>query len=90
VPDPLPCVVVVEDDRQIRRFVRATLEAEGCKVFEAETGRQGLVEAGTRKPDLVVLDLGLPDIDGIDFIRDLRSWSEAPIIVLSARSTEAG
>jgi two-component system KDP operon response regulator KdpE len=89
VPDPLPCVVVVEDDRQIRRFVRATLEAEGCKVFEAETGRQGLVEAGTRKPDLVVLDLGLPDIDGIDFIRDLRSWSEAPIIVLSARSTEA-
>ena len=89
MPDPLPCVVVVEDDRQIRRFVRATLEAEGCKVFEAETGRQGLVEAGTRKLDLVVLDLGLPDIDGIDFIRDLRSWSEAPIIVLSARSTEA-
>jgi two-component system KDP operon response regulator KdpE len=89
VADPLPCVVVVEDDRQIRRFVRSTLEAEGCKVFEAETGHQGLIEAGTRKPDLVVLDLGLPDIDGIDFIRDLRSWSEAPIIVLSARSTEA-
>ena len=86
--DALSTVVVVEDDRQIRRFVRSTLEAEGCQVFEAEGGRQGLVEAGTRKPDLVVLDLGLPDIDGIDFIRDLRSWSEAPIIVLSARSTE--
>jgi len=87
--DHPPRIVVVEDDRQIRRFVRSTLEAEGCKVFEADTGRLGLVEAGTRKPDLVVLDLGLPDIDGVDFIRDLRSWSEAPVIVLSARSTEA-
>ena len=87
--DAAPSIVVVEDDRQIRRFVRSTLEAEGCKVFEAESGRQGLVEAGTRKPDLVVLDLGLPDIDGVDFIRDLRAWSETPIIVLSARSTEA-
>ena len=87
--DAAPSIVVVEDDRQIRRFVRSTLEAEGCRVFEAESGRQGLVEAGTRKPDLVVLDLGLPDIDGVDFIRDLRAWSETPIIVLSARSTEA-
>jgi len=81
-------IVVVEDDRQIRRFVRSTLEAEGCKVFEAETGRQGLVETATRKADLVVLDLGLPDIDGVDFIRDVRGWSDVPIIVLSARSTE--
>jgi two-component system KDP operon response regulator KdpE len=89
VAEPTWSIVVVEDDRQIRRFVRSTLEAEGCKVFEADTGRQGLVEVGTRKPDLVVLDLGLPDIDGVEFIRDLRTWSEAPIIVLSARSTEA-
>jgi two-component system KDP operon response regulator KdpE len=89
VADAAPSIVVVEDDRQIRRFVRSTLEAEGCRVFEAESGRQGLIEAGTRKPDLVVLDLGLPDIDGVDFIRDLRAWSETPIIVLSARSTEA-
>lgn len=88
MPDALPCVVVVEDEKQIRRFVRSTLEGEGCRVFEAETGRKGLVEAGTRRPDLVVLDLGLPDIDGVEFIRDLRSWSDAPIIVLSARSTE--
>jgi len=89
VADRLPCVVVVEDDKQIRRFVRSTLESEGCQVFEADAARRGLVEAATRKPDLVVLDLGLPDIDGLDFIRDLRNWSEVPIIVLSARSTEA-
>jgi two-component system KDP operon response regulator KdpE len=87
--DHPPCVVVVEDDRQIRRFVRATLETEGCKVYEADTGRKGLVEAGTRKPDLVVLDLGLPDLDGVDFIKDFRSWSAAPMIVLSARATES-
>jgi two-component system KDP operon response regulator KdpE len=89
VTEPAWSIVVVEDDREIRRFVRSTLEDEGCKVAEADTGRQGLIEAATRKPDLVVLDLGLPDIDGLDFIRDLRTWSEAPVIVLSARSTEA-
>jgi two-component system KDP operon response regulator KdpE len=89
VTEPAWSIVVVEDDREIRRFVRSTLEDEGCKVAEAHTGAQGLIEAGTRKPDLVVLDLGLPDMDGLDFIRDLRTWSEAPIIVLSARSTEA-
>lgn len=88
MPDHPPCIIVVEDERQIRRFVRSTLEAEGCRVFEAETGRQGLVEAATRKPDLLVLDLGLPDIDGVEFIKDLRGWSDAPVIVLSARSTE--
>ncbi|MHB1591693.1 MAG: two-component system response regulator KdpE [Sulfuricella sp.] len=83
-----PVIVLVEDDKQIRRFVRAALEAEGCHVFEAETVRQGLVEAGTRKPDMVILDLGLPDRDGIEFIRDLRGWSGLPIVVLSARSDE--
>jgi two-component system KDP operon response regulator KdpE len=84
----VPVIVLVEDDRQIRRFVRAALEAEGCHVFEADTVSQGLVEAGTRKPDMVILDLGLPDRDGIEFIRDLRGWSGLPIIVLSARSDE--
>lgn len=84
-----PVIVLIEDEKQIRRFVRDSLEAEGWHVFEAETVRQGLVEAGTRKPDLIVLDLGLPDRDGIDFIRDFRSWSDLPIIVLSARSGEA-
>jgi len=83
-----PNVVVVEDEPQIRRFVRGALESEGCQVFEAETMKKGLVEAGTRKPDLVVLDLGLPDGDGVDFIRDLRGWSGVPIVVLSARSDE--
>lgn len=83
-----PSVVVVEDEKQIRRFVRSALEAEGCRVFEAESGKQGLVEAGTRKPDLIVLDLGLPDLDGVEFIRDLRGCSAVPILILSARSTE--
>lgn len=86
--DHAPVVVLVEDEKQIRRFVRAALESEGCRVHEAEGGRQGLVEAGTRKPDLVILDLGLPDLDGIEFIRDLRKWSRIPVLVLSARTDE--
>ena len=81
-------LVVVEDEASIRRFVRLALEAEGHDVFEADTVARGLIEAGTRQPDLVVLDLGLPDGDGIDLIRDLRGWSGVPVIVLSARSTE--
>ena len=84
-----PIVVVIEDEPQIRRFVRSALEAEGWQVHEADTARKGLTEAGTRKPDLLVLDLGLPDGDGLDVIRDVRGWSAVPIIVLSARSDEA-
>ena len=83
-----PVVLVVEDEQLIRRFVRAALEEEGCKVCEAGTLAQGLIEAGQHKPDLVMLDLGLPDGNGIDFIRDLRGWSDAPILVLSARTHE--
>ena len=86
---PAPIAVVIEDEPQIRRFVRAALEAEGWQVHEADTKQRGLTEAGTRKPDLLVLDLGLPDGDGIDLIRDVRSWSSVPIVVLSARSDEA-
>jgi two-component system, OmpR family, KDP operon response regulator KdpE len=86
--DITPNIIIVEDEKQIRRFVRSALETEGCRVFEAETGKQGLVEAGTRKPDLVILDLGLPDLDGIEYIRDLRSWSAVPVLILSARTTE--
>jgi two-component system KDP operon response regulator KdpE len=81
-------VIVVEDEDKIRRFVRLALESDNCEVFEADTCQRGLIEAGTRQPDLVVLDLGLPDADGIDFIRDLRAWSEIPLIVLSARTAE--
>ena len=83
-----PTVVVIEDEPQIRRFLRSALEAEGWQVHEADTAKKGLIEAGTRKPDLLVLDLGLPDGDGLDVIRDVRSWSGVPIIVLSARSDE--
>jgi two-component system KDP operon response regulator KdpE len=85
---PKTVVVLVEDDAPIRRFVSMALEAENCQVFEAETVQRGLIETGTRKPDLVILDLGLPDRDGIEFIRDLRSWSQLPVLVLSARSRE--
>ncbi|WP_324779762.1 two-component system response regulator KdpE [Thiobacillus sedimenti] len=83
-----PTVVVIEDEPQIRRFVRTALEAEGCHVVEAGEGGRGLVEAGTRKPDLVILDLGLPDRDGVDVVRDLRNWSAVPILILSARVDE--
>ena len=83
-----PVVVVIEDEPQIRRFVRAALEAEGWQVHEADTAKKGLTEAGTRKPDLLVLDLGLPDSDGLEVIRDVRGWSAVPIIVLSARMDE--
>jgi len=81
-------VVVIEDEPQIRRFVRTALETEGCHVAEAGTGERGLIEAGTRKPDLVILDLGLPDRDGVDLVRDLRAWSAVPILILSARVDE--
>jgi len=81
-------VLIVEDEADIRRFVRLTLESEGHETFEADTVQRALIEAGTRRPDLVVLDLGLPDGDGVDFISDLRGWSSVPVIVLSARSRE--
>lgn len=81
-------VLIVEDEKEIRRFLRTALEAESLRVHEAETLQRGLLEAATRKPDLVILDLGLPDGDGIDFIRDFRQWSQTPIVVLSARSDE--
>ncbi len=86
--DSAPVALLIEDERQIRRFVRAALEAEGFHIVEAETVRQGLLDAGTRKPDIVILDLGLPDGDGVDFIRDFRAWSSVPIVVLSARTEE--
>ena len=82
-------VLIVEDEQAIRRFLRTALEADGLRVYEAETLQRGLLEAATRKPDLIILDLGLPDGDGIDFIRDLRQWSAIPVIVLSARSKES-
>lgn len=84
-----PVALLVEDEPQIRRFVRSALEEEGWQVHEAATLQRGLIDAGTRKPDLIVLDLGLPDGDGIDFVTDVRKWSSVPVIVLSARVNEA-
>lgn len=81
-------VLMVEDEPEIRRFVRMALASEGLEVFEALTLRRGLIDAATRRPELVVLDLGLPDGDGLDFIREFRGWSQAPIVVLSAREGE--
>ncbi len=81
-------ILIVEDEDAIRRFVRQALEREGYRVFDAENMARGLLEAATRKPDLVILDLGLPDGNGVDFIRDLRQWSSVAVMVLSARSDE--
>ncbi len=83
---PNPTIVVIEDDPPIRRFLRTGLSSHGFQVFEAETGKQGLVEAGVRKPDLIILDLGLPDMEGIEVIRAVREWTPLPIIILSART----
>ncbi len=81
-------ILLIEDDAVIRGFVRESLQTEGSEVFEADTGARGLIEAATRQPALLILDLGLPDRDGLDVIRDIRSWSQLPIIVLSARTQE--
>jgi two-component system KDP operon response regulator KdpE len=83
-----PLALLIEDEPHIRRFVRMALETEGWHIAEADTLKRGLIDAGTRKPDLIVLDLGLPDGDGTDFILDVRKWSSVPIIVLSARIDE--
>ena len=82
-------ILVVEDEAGIRRVVRLVLEAEGHEVFEADSVARARIEAATRRPDLLLVDLGLPDGDGVDFIRELRLWSAMPVIVLSARSAEA-
>ena len=88
-PDVLaPLVLVVEDEPQLVRFLRATLPPHGYRVSEATTGAQALVQAATRLPDLVLLDLGLPDLDGLQVVARLREWSAVPVIVLSARGQE--
>jgi two-component system KDP operon response regulator KdpE len=83
-----PVVILIEDEPEIRRFLRASLIGHGYRLFEATTGAEGLREAESRQPDIVVLDLGLPDIDGLEVIRRLREWTGVPIIVLSARGQE--
>ena len=81
-------ILVVEDEPEIRQFLRASLRAEGFRVVESPNGRRGEIDAGMHKPDLAIVDLGLPDYDGIEVIRHIREWSPMPIIVLSARIQE--
>jgi two-component system KDP operon response regulator KdpE len=83
-----PTILIVEDEPEIRLFVRSALGAEGYRVVETASGERGAIEAGTQKPDLAIVDLGLPDIDGIEVIRSIRKWSSMPIVVLSARARE--
>jgi len=83
-----PTILVIEDEPEIRRFLRTSLGAEGYRVVEAETGERGVIDAGTHKPDLAIVDLGLPDLDGVEVIRRIRAWSRMPVVVLSARARE--
>src|SRR5437016_14558185 len=87
--DNHPTILVIEDEAQIQRFLRATLTANGYQPLEATTAQEGLVQAATRQPDVVILDLGLPDLDGLEVTRRLREWTTVPIIVLCARGQES-
>lgn len=81
-------VLLIEDEAEIRRFLRTSLPAHGYRLYEAITGSDGLAQAKARNPDIILLDLGLPDVDGIEVIRQVREWSTIPILVLSAREQE--
>ena len=86
--EPRAAVLVIEDEPEIRRILRGALETEGYRVVESASGRRGTIDAGSHKPDLAIVDLGLPDFDGVEVIRRIRSWSSMPIVVLSARIQE--
>jgi two-component system KDP operon response regulator KdpE len=86
---PNPIVLVIDDEAAIRRLLRAALEPQNYQVYEAETGQLGLQEAVGRRPDIVILDLGLPDMDGLTVLKRLREWSQAPVLVLSVRDRES-
>lgn len=81
-------ILLIEDEPQMRRFLRVTLQSHGYRFIEAASGQEGLMQATTRNPDVLLLDLGLPDMDGIEVTRKIREWSEVPIIVISAREQE--
>ena len=88
MPGPAPLILLIEDEPQMRRFLRAALESHEYRLVEATTSREGLAQATSRNPDVILLDLGLPDGDGIDLARRIREWSATPIIVISARGKE--
>jgi len=85
-----PVALIIDDEIQIRRLLRVVLEGENYQVYEAETGQQGLMEIASRRPDVILLDLGLLDLDGLEVLKRLREWSEAPVLVLSVRDDEQG
>jgi two-component system KDP operon response regulator KdpE len=85
-----PVALIIDDEVQIRRLLRVALENESYQVYEAETGQQGLAEIANRRPAIILLDLGLPDMDGLGVLKRLREWSAAPVLVLSVRDDEAG
>ncbi len=87
-PKPALTVLVIEDEAQIRRLLRVTLEANGYRMSDAHNGREGLVQAAQQRPDVVLLDLGLPDLDGLAVLQRLREWSQVPVIILSVRDRE--
>lgn len=85
---PAAVALVIDDEPQMRRLLRVTLEANGYRVFDAATGNDGIVEAAQRRPDVVLLDLGLPDMDGVTVLKRLREWSRVPVVVLSVRDRD--
>jgi two-component system, OmpR family, KDP operon response regulator KdpE len=85
---PAPLVLLVEDEPQMRRFLRAALTSHGYRLVESDSGAAGLAEAATRNPEIILLDLGLPDMDGVEVTRRLREWTRIPVIVISARGQE--
>jgi two-component system, OmpR family, KDP operon response regulator KdpE len=83
-----PKILLIEDEQEIRRFLRVSLVGQGYRLVESATGRDGVMQAATQQPDMIILDLGLPDIDGMEVIRQVREWSHMPIIILSARGQD--
>jgi two-component system KDP operon response regulator KdpE len=83
-----PAALIIDDEVQIRRLLRVALEAENYRVREAKTGQEGLAEAASRRPDVILLDLGLPDMEGVAVLKRLREWSETPVLVLTVRDDE--
>jgi two-component system, OmpR family, KDP operon response regulator KdpE len=83
-----PKILLIEDEQEIRRFLRVSLTGHGYRLVESDTGREGIMQAASQQPDLMILDLGLPDIDGMEVIREVRQWSHMPIVILSARGQE--
>ncbi|MCC6235534.1 MAG: response regulator [Verrucomicrobiales bacterium] len=89
-PDtPSTVALVIDDEPQIRRLLRVTLEGDGYRVFDAATGEEGILAAAQRRPEIILLDLGLPDLDGLQVLRRIREWSRVPIVILTVRDQEA-